>query len=118
MSSQSDQSGSSGRLPSQRQYAKTGLTVRGLRKVPALDTFRLTSHQLEETSQRQAELFYLQKQIQAQTPMVIVMDDGERIEGRIEWYDRQSIKIVGRAKKLVYKSAIKYMYKEGDVGAN
>jgi len=65
---------------------------------------------------RHAELFYLQKQIQAQTPMVVVLEDGERIEGCIEWYDRNSIKIRGRSRTLVYKSAIKYMYKLGDNG--
>jgi sRNA-binding regulator protein Hfq len=65
---------------------------------------------------RHAELFYLQKQIQSQTPMVIVLEDGERIDGCIEWYDRHSIKIRGRFKVLIYKSAIKYMYKLGDNG--
>ena len=77
----------------------------------------LTSHAPEQdTSARQAELFYLQKQIQAQTPMVIVLEDGERIDGCIDWYDRNSIKVRGRSKSLIYKSAIKYMYKLGDNG--
>jgi sRNA-binding regulator protein Hfq len=65
---------------------------------------------------RHAELFYLQKQIQAQTPMVIVLEDGERIDGCIEWYDRNAIKVRGRSRVLIYKSAIKYMYKLGDNG--
>jgi len=69
-----------------------------------------------EAAQHHAELFYLQKQIQSQTPMVVVLEDGERIEGCIEWYDRNSIKVRGRSKSLIYKSAIKYMYKLGDVG--
>ena len=69
-----------------------------------------------ETPQHHAELFYLQKQIQSQTPMVVVLEDGERIEGCIEWYDRNSLKVRGRSKTLIYKSAIKYMYKLGDVG--
>lgn len=69
-----------------------------------------------ETPQRHAELFYLQKQIQSQTPMVIVLEDGEHVEGCIEWYDRNSLKVRGRTRTLVYKSAIKYMYKLGDVG--
>jgi sRNA-binding regulator protein Hfq len=71
---------------------------------------------LDESSYRQAELFYLQKQIQSQTPMVIVLEDGERVEGCIEWYDRNSLKVRGRTKTLVYKSAIKYMYKLGEQG--
>jgi sRNA-binding regulator protein Hfq len=70
----------------------------------------------EESSYRQAELFYLQKQIQSQTPMVIVLEDGEQVEGQIEWYDRNCLKVRGRTKTLVYKSAIKYMYKLGDQG--
>jgi sRNA-binding regulator protein Hfq len=86
----------------------------GLASVP----FQLTSHSVEEDNvHRQAELFYLQKQIQSQTPMVIVMEDGEQVEGCIEWYDRNSLKVRGRAKTLIYKSAIKYMYKVGDAGS-
>ncbi len=71
---------------------------------------------IEEGTYRQAELFYLQKQIQSQTPMVIVLEDGEHVEGCIEWYDRNCLKVRGRAKTLVYKSAIKYMYKLGEQG--
>jgi sRNA-binding regulator protein Hfq len=78
---------------------------------------RLTAHaQEEDSAARHAELFYLQKQIQSQTPMVIVLDDGEKIEGCIEWYDRQSLKVRGTTRTLVYKSAIKYMYKLVDAG--
>jgi RNA chaperone Hfq len=61
-----------------------------------------------------AEISYLQKQIQAQTPMRIVLLDGEQLEGCIEWYDRTSIKIRGRQRVLVYKAAIKYLYKDAD----
>jgi sRNA-binding regulator protein Hfq len=80
-------------------------------------SFRFTNYEIEEDSaHRQAELFYLQKQIQSQTPMVIVLEDGEKLEGQIEWYDRGVLKVRGRAKTLIYKSAIKYMYKLGEVG--
>jgi sRNA-binding regulator protein Hfq len=79
--------------------------------------FRFTNYAIaEEENQHQAELFYLQKQIQTQTPMVIVLEDGEHVEGYIEWYDRNSLKVRGRHKVLVYKSAIKYMYKQGETG--
>jgi sRNA-binding regulator protein Hfq len=79
--------------------------------------FRLSSYfQEPEPLQQNAELFYLQKQIQMQTPMVLVLQDGEKIEGCIEWYDRNVIKIRNSSKILVYKSAIKYMYKVGDQG--
>jgi sRNA-binding regulator protein Hfq len=87
----------------------------------ALAPFRLPAYgygqsQEQEPAQRNAELFYLQKQIQSQTPMVLVLEDGEQIEGCIEWYDRNALKVRGRQKTLVYKSAIKYMYKVGDQG--
>jgi sRNA-binding regulator protein Hfq len=79
--------------------------------------FRFTAQLAEDQNmQRQAELFYLQKQIHAQTPMVIVLEDGERVEGCIEWYDRLSLKVRGRSRMLIYKSAIKYMYKVGEIG--
>lgn len=61
-----------------------------------------------------AEAFYFQKQIQGQTPMIVVLEDGEQIEGSIEWYDRNSIKVKGSTRTLVYKSAIKYIYKAAE----
>ena len=79
--------------------------------------FRFPAHSVEEElPRRDAELFYLQKQIQSQMPMVIVLEDGEKVEGCIEWYDRHTLKVRGRVKTLIYKSAIKYMYKLGDSG--
>jgi sRNA-binding regulator protein Hfq len=84
---------------------------------PGMLSLRLTAPDpAEDLAVRQAELFYLQKQIQSQTPMVIVLEDGEQIEGCIEWYDRNSLKVRGTVKALIYKSAIKYMYKLGDAG--
>lgn len=61
-----------------------------------------------------AETFYLQKQVQNQTLMVFVLEDGERIEGHIEWYDRASIKVRHGGRTLIYKDAIKYLYKAGE----
>jgi sRNA-binding regulator protein Hfq len=64
-----------------------------------------------------AEAFYFQKQIHSQTPMVFVMDDGEQVEGTIEWYDLHSIKVKrGNLRTLIYKSGIKYMYKAAESG--
>jgi sRNA-binding regulator protein Hfq len=71
----------------------------------------------EHAGNRQAETFYLQKQVQLQTQMVLILEDGTRLQGVIEWYDRNSMKIRGRSRVLVYKSAIKYLYKAGEVGA-
>ena len=66
--------------------------------------------------QTNAENFYYQKQMQSKTPMVIVLGDGEEIRGMIEWHDKSCIKVNrnGQSNLLVYKPAIKYMYKEGE----
>src|ERR1700682_5383457 len=64
--------------------------------------------------QTNAENFYYQKQMQSQTLMVIVLRDGEEVRGIIEWYDKQCIKVNrdgGGANLMIYKPAIKYMYK-------
>jgi len=63
-----------------------------------------------------AEIYYYKKQIDAHTPMVIVLMDGEEIEGTIEWYDRGALKINRRSAPnlLVLKRHIKYMYKLED----
>ena len=60
-----------------------------------------------------AEIYYYKKQIDAHTPMVLVLQDGEEIEGTIEWYDRSALKINRRSAPnlLVLKRNIKYMYK-------
>ena len=68
----------------------------------------------EESYQYAAEQFYLQKQVQMKTPMVFVLEDGEKIRGCIEWYDRLSMKVRGRDRVLIYKTAMKYMYKQGE----
>jgi sRNA-binding regulator protein Hfq len=89
------------------------------RRAASFAPLRLSAYgqnQEQEPAQRNAELFYLQKQIQSQTIMVLVLEDGEQIEGCIEWYDRNALKVRGRQKTMVYKSAIKYMYKVGDLG--
>jgi sRNA-binding regulator protein Hfq len=69
-------------------------------------------------SNRQAELFYLQKQIQQQTQMVFILEDRTRIQGVVEWYDRHSIKVRGKSRVLIYKAAIKYLYKAGELGTH
>jgi len=67
--------------------------------------------------QTNAENFYYQKQMQSRTQMVIVLRDGEEIRGIIEWYDRNCIKVNrdnGEPNLMIYKPAIKYMFKEGE----
>jgi|SRR6267378_7405583 len=65
-----------------------------------------------------AENFYYQKQMQGKTAMVIVLRDGEEIHGVIEWYDRNCLKVnrTSQPNIVIYKPAIKYMYKEGENG--
>ena len=63
-----------------------------------------------------AEAFYFQKQAQTQTPMVFILEDGERIEGYIEWYDRNVIKVRNHSRTLIYKSSIKYLFKANETG--
>lgn len=61
-----------------------------------------------------AEAFYFQKQVQTQTRMVIVLEGGEQVEGCIEWYDRNAIKVRGATRMLIYKGCIKYLYKAAE----
>lgn len=66
--------------------------------------------------QTNAENFYYVKQMQSKTPMVIVLKDGETLNGIIEWYDKGCLK-VNRDEGpnlLIFKSNIKYMYKLSD----
>jgi host factor-I protein len=66
--------------------------------------------------QTNAEQFYYSKQMQSKTPMVIVLTDGEQLEGVLEWYDRDCVKLNrdGAPNLLLYKHCIKYMYKAGE----
>lgn len=71
--------------------------------------------------QTNAENFYYQKQMQSRTPMVIVLRDGEEVHGIIEWYDKTCIKVLredGGPNLMIYKPAIKYMFKEEESGGN
>lgn len=66
--------------------------------------------------QTNAESFYYLKQMNAKTPMVIVMTDGEQIRGWIEWYDRNCLKVNrdGAPNLLIQKQYIKYLYKQDE----
>jgi sRNA-binding regulator protein Hfq len=68
--------------------------------------------------QTNAESFYYLKQMNARTPMVLVLKDGEQLRGVIEWYDRSCLKVnrEGAPNLLVLKHAIKYLYKAGEEG--
>jgi hypothetical protein len=64
--------------------------------------------------QTNAENFYYIKQMQARTPMVVVLDSGEIIRGVIEWYDKNCIKVhrANEPNLLIMKSFVRYMYKQ------
>ena len=61
-----------------------------------------------------AESFYYKKQMDAHTPMVVVLQDGETLHGIIEWYDKTSLKLhrEDAPNVLILKHNIKYLYKE------
>jgi sRNA-binding regulator protein Hfq len=63
-----------------------------------------------------AEAFYYLKQMNGQTPMVVVLNDGEQLRGHIEWYDRSCLKVhrPDEPNLLVFKQHIKYLYKQED----
>lgn len=90
-----------GGMPQQRPPQPSSIQVRK-RQPPPTETH--------------AEIYYYKKQIDAHTPMVLVLQDGEEIEGTIEWYDRSALKINRRSAPnlLILKRNIKYMYKAED----
>ena len=67
-------------------------------------------------SETNAEIFYYKKQMDQHTLMVIVLLDGEEVEGTIEWYDRAALKInrKGAPNIMLLKHNIKYMFKAED----
>ena len=66
--------------------------------------------------QTNAENFYYLKQMQARTPMIVVLEGGEIIRGVIEWYDKNCIKVHRAAEPnlLIMKSVIRYMHKDSE----
>ena len=63
-----------------------------------------------------AENYYYLKQMNKKTLMAVVLNDSQTIEGYIEWYDRNCIKVNRNdaPNLLIYKSSIKYLYKAND----
>lgn len=91
-------------------------TENGTRRPAAAGTGAGGTKKTPPPEQTHAENFYYQKQMQTKTPMTIVLQDGEEIQGIIEWYDKHCIKVTrnNSANLLIYKPAIKYMYKAGE----
>jgi host factor-I protein len=68
---------------------------------------------LHPSTDTHAENYYYLKQMNKKTNLAIVLSDGEMVEGNLEWYDRNCLKL-NRDKLpnlLIYKRAIKYIYK-------
>lgn len=88
----------------------------GVRTEDPLTHAMAEGHSTPESSH--AEAFYFQKQMQQQTEMTLVLEDGEEIHGMVQWFDRCVIKLrSGRKRVLVYKSAIKYLFKRSEAAA-
>jgi len=50
--------------------------------------------------------------------MTVVLEDGEQLHGIIQWYDRCTVKLrSGRTRILIFKAAIKYLYKTSEAHA-
>ena len=71
-------------------------------------------HKGAPPDQTNAESFSYLKQMQARTPVVVRLVDGEELRGWIEWYDKDAIKLNRESAPnlLLQKHAIKYLYKE------
>ncbi|MFC2160348.1 RNA chaperone Hfq [Acidobacteriota bacterium] len=67
-------------------------------------------------SETYAENYYFLKQMNKKTLVSIVFVDGETLEGVIEWYDRNCIKLnrIDAPNLLIYKRSVKYIYKLED----
>lgn len=83
------------------------------RSAPAPSSAVQVRKRTPPASETNAELFYYKKQIDAHTLMIIVLQDGEEIEGTIEWYDKGALKVNRKSAPnlLVLRHNIKYMYK-------
>ena len=96
----------------------------GRRAFRPLGDFRRSNRNGNGTKQRpappeatNAENFYYLKQMNAKTPMVIVLTDGEEIRGWIEWYDKTCLKLnrEGAPNLLIQKHCIKYLFKQEEL---
>jgi len=104
----------------QRDQANGGMQRSGMPppRGPQPSSIQVRKRQPPPT-ETHAEIYYYKKQIDAHTAMVLVLDDGEEVEGTIEWYDRGALKINRRSAPnlLVLKRHIKYIYKAEERGA-
>ena len=102
-----------------RKLIRPHLPVHERRSVHTTHSEDPLTHALNEShapsEATHAEAFYFQKQMQQQTEMMVVLEDGEELRGIIEWYDKCVIKIrAGRLRVMIYKAGIKYLYKASE----
>lgn len=102
-----------------RKLIRPRLPLGSLRHDPSHGEDPLTHANAQESlsspESTHAEAFYFQKQIQQQTEMTVVLDDGEELHGIIEWFDRFVVKLrTGKSRVLIYKSSIKYLFKASE----
>jgi len=76
-------------------------------------------HKMHPPTDTFAESYYYLKQMNKKTPMAVVFTDGEIVEGYVEWYDRNCIKLnrEGAPNLLIYKSSIRCLYKVNEAPA-
>lgn len=104
-----------------REHSRRPMPDRERRPMPPRPLGPLPSAIVEKPSKRKlppptdtsAEYYYYKKQIDAQTQMVIVLKDGEEIEGTLVWYDRNALKInrTNGPNLMLLKHNVKYMFK-------
>jgi RNA chaperone Hfq len=85
-----------------------------MERFPSRTTTRRKQVPAEQTN---AENYYYLKQMQNQTPMVVVLTDGTEMTGWIEWYDKNCIKLNrnNAPNLLLFKHSIKFMFKEEEL---
>jgi len=77
----------------------------------------VTRRKQSPPEQTNAEEFYYLKQMQARTPMVLRLVNGDELRGWVEWYDKGAIKFHRHEEPnlLIPKSAILYLFKEEEL---
>ena len=85
-----------------------------MERFPTRSTGRRKQAPAEQTN---AESFYYLKQMQGKTAMVVVLTDDTELNGWIEWYDKNCIKLNRNdaPNLLLFKHSIKYMFKEEEL---
>ena len=78
------------------------------------DPSRAVRRKQSPPEQTNAEEFYYIKQMTAKTPMVVILNNDEELQGWIEWYDKGAIKLNRSSgpNLLILKHNIRYLFKE------